>query len=113
MPLRIGKCSIKVQGKILVNLAGKNLPKIGARAKIRRDGQFKLIGEVVEVIGSTRNPWIVISVSKGFFNLVQYEEDVFTEDRSQRDKGKKRKKAKDACSGGISKRRGGFGGSVS
>lgn len=93
-PISIGKCSIKVQGKILVKLAGKNLPKIGARAKIKRNGQYKVIGEVIEVIGSTRNPWIVILPLKSSFKTVQHEENIFTEDRSQWEKGKKRKKVR-------------------
>ncbi|MFX0151819.1 MAG: hypothetical protein ACFFAJ_13610, partial [Candidatus Hodarchaeota archaeon] len=58
---RIGKCSIKVQGKILVQLEGKNLPKIGSEALIKRNNQFKVIGAVTEAIGSTQNPWIVVS----------------------------------------------------
>ncbi len=92
--IRIGKCSIKVQGKILVKLASKNLPKIGAHAKIKRNGQFKVIGEVIEVIGLTQNPWIVISAPKNCFNIVQQEEDVFTEDPSLEEKRKKRRKVR-------------------
>ncbi|UCG90516.1 MAG: hypothetical protein JSU57_01945 [Candidatus Heimdallarchaeota archaeon] len=93
-PIKIGKCSIKVQGKIIVKLAIKNLPKIGARAKIKRDGQFKVIGEVIEVIGSTRNPWVVISSPQSSFNMIQHEENIFTEERSQREKKKKKKRVR-------------------
>ncbi|UCE15111.1 MAG: hypothetical protein JSV04_07995 [Candidatus Heimdallarchaeota archaeon] len=89
----IGKCSIIVQGKILVNLEGKNLPKIGTYAKIRREGKFKEIGEVVEVIGSTRNPWIVISARKGSLRTIQHEETVYTEDYPKRERKKKGKKS--------------------
>lgn len=89
-PTRIGKCSIKVQGKILVKLEG-NLPKIGALAKIKKDNHFKVIGEVTEAIGSTRNPWIVISVKKNLFNSVQPKEDIFTGDSPQRDRKRKKK----------------------
>lgn len=93
-PIRIGRCSIKVQGKVIVKLMVENLPKIGANAKIKRNSNFKSVGEVIEVIGSTQNPWIVISAPKKYFNLIQLEEDVFTEDRSQFERGKKRKKVR-------------------
>ncbi|MFX0209767.1 MAG: hypothetical protein ACFFDT_27545, partial [Candidatus Hodarchaeota archaeon] len=93
-PIRVGKCSKKVQGKIIVKLAIKNLPKIGARAKIKRNGQFKAIGEVIEVIGSTQNPWIVISASPSSFNIVQNDENIFTEIRSQGEKKKKKKRVR-------------------
>ncbi|MFX1286177.1 MAG: hypothetical protein ACFFB5_21215 [Promethearchaeota archaeon] len=93
-PIRVGKCSKKVQGKIIVKLETKNLPKIGARVKIQRNGHFKTIGGVIEVIGSTRNPWIVISASPSSFNIVQYDENIFTEERSQREKKKKKRKVK-------------------
>ncbi|MFX0014545.1 MAG: hypothetical protein ACFFB2_05295 [Promethearchaeota archaeon] len=86
MPSKIGKCSIKIQGKILVELADKNLPKIGAHAKIKRNNHFRKIGEVLEVIGSTRNPWVVISTPKSSFNMVRYEECIFTEDHERRRK---------------------------
>ena len=89
---KIGKCLIKVQGKILVQLKGEKLPKIRSLAKVKRNGQFKKIGEVIEVIGSTRNPWIVISVPQKSFNMVQLEENIFTEERSLRKKGKEKKK---------------------
>lgn len=93
-PIKIGKCLIKVQGKILVQLEDENLPKIRSLANIQRNGQFKKIGEVVEVIGSTQKPWIVISAPQSSFNMVQLEEYIFTEDRSQRKKVKKRKKGR-------------------
>ncbi len=93
-PIKVGKCSKKVQGKIIVKLTVKNLPKIGSRAKIRRNGHFKAIGEVIEVIGSTRNPWIVISASPSSFNMVQYDDNIFTEERSQREKKKKKKRVR-------------------
>lgn len=93
-PIRIGRCSIKVQGKVIVKLTSNNLPKIGANAKIKRNSNFKSVGEVIEVIGSTQNPWIVISAPKKYFNLIQLEENVYTEDRSQFDKGKKIRKVR-------------------
>lgn len=89
-PTRIGKCSIKVQGKILVKLEG-NLPKIGAQAKIKRDRHFEVIGEVIEAIGSTRNPWIVISAKKSLFSAVQPKDDIFTGDPPQRARKRKKK----------------------
>lgn len=91
-PIKIGKCSIKTQGKILVQLEDEKLPKIRSLAKIRRKNQFKNIGEVIEVIGSTRKPWIVISVTQNLFDQVQLEEHIFTEERSQRKKKKDKKK---------------------
>ena len=89
-PTRIGNCSIKVQGKILVKLEG-NLPKIGSYAKIKRDNHFKVVGEVIEAIGSTRNPWIVISAKKDLFDVIQPKEDIFAEDPPQRDRKRKKK----------------------
>ena len=91
-PTKIGKCSIKTQGKILVQLEDEKLPKIKSIAKVKRKGNFKKIGEVIEVIGSTRRPWIVISASQNSFNLVQLEENIFTEERSQWRKKKGKKK---------------------
>jgi rRNA processing protein Gar1 len=91
-PIKIGKCSIKTQGKILVQLEDEKLPKIKSLAKVKRKGHFKKIGEVIEVIGSTRKPWIVISASQNSFNLVKLEENIFTEERFQRRKKKDKKK---------------------
>jgi rRNA processing protein Gar1 len=93
-PIKIGKCVIKIQGKIIVQLEGNKLPKIRSLAKVKRNGKFKKIGEVTEVIGTTRKPWIVISASQNLFNMVQLEENVFTEERSQRKKGNEKKKAR-------------------
>ncbi|MHA2223664.1 MAG: hypothetical protein ACXAC8_00420 [Candidatus Hodarchaeales archaeon] len=92
-PTRIGKCSIKVQGKILVKLEG-NQPKIGVRAIIKKNGKELVVGEVNEVIGSTRNPWIVISAQKGGFNLIQLEESVYTDDQPVQSKKRKKKKSR-------------------
>jgi rRNA processing protein Gar1 len=92
VPIKIGKCSIKTQGKILVQLEADKLPKIKSLAKVKRKGHFKKIGEVTEVIGSTRKPWIVISASQNSFNLVHLDENIFTEERSQRKKKKDKKK---------------------
>lgn len=92
VPTKIGKCSIKTQGKILVQLEDEKLPKIKSIAKVKRKTDFKKIGEVIEVIGSTRRPWIVISASQNSFNLVQLDENIFTEERSQWRKKKGKKK---------------------
>ncbi|UCG03601.1 MAG: hypothetical protein JSW11_06355 [Candidatus Heimdallarchaeota archaeon] len=93
-PIRIGKCSIKIQGKILVQLENEKLPKIRSLAKVKRNSQFKKIGEVIEVIGSTRKPWIVISAPQSSYKMVQLEEYIFTQERSQKKKGKEKKKAR-------------------
>jgi len=92
-PVKIGKCSIKTQGKILVQLEDEKLPKIRSLAKIKRKDRFIKVGKVIEVIGSTRKPWIVISAPQNMYNLVQLEENIFTEERSQ--KKIKRDKKKD------------------
>lgn len=91
--IEIGKCSIIVQGKVLVKLEGKNLPKIGTFAKVKRKGKFVKIGEVIEVIGSTRNPWIVILAKRSSFETIQHEETIFTENLPKQEKKKKRKKS--------------------
>ncbi|MFX0141993.1 MAG: hypothetical protein ACFFDN_50620 [Candidatus Hodarchaeota archaeon] len=75
-------------------MENEKLPKIKSLAKIKRDGQFKKIGEVIEVIGSTRNPWIVISAPQNSYKMVQFEENIFTQERSQKKKGKEKKKAR-------------------
>ena len=92
--MRIGNSSIKVQGKILVQLENNALPKIGSRAKIQREGSFMDIGEVIEVIGSTKKPWIVILAKKEKLDVLKEGESVFTEDPPQRDKGKKQRRWK-------------------
>jgi rRNA processing protein Gar1 len=95
-PRRIGKCSVKAQGKILVNLDGINLPKIGSKAFIYKNGKHKPIGEVMEAIGSTQNPWVVISAHKSAFNIVQENEDIFTQESSSTKKSRKFKKKRKA-----------------
>ena len=96
--MHIGKCTEKVQGKIIVRLNGINLPKIGSKAFIKKDGKEKTIGEVSEAIGSTQKPWIVISANKSGFNFVELNEEIFTKEIPQSRKSKKfrreRKKSK-------------------
>ena len=75
----IGKCSVKTQGKILIQLDGINLPRIGSKAFIKKDGKHKIIGEVIEAIGSTQGPWIVISVNKVSFQEIQINEEIFAQ----------------------------------
>ena len=93
-PTKIGKCSVKIQGKILVQLENEKLPRIRSIAKVKRNSQFKKIGEVIEVIGSTRKPWIVISAHQNLFEMIQLEENIFTEEKSQKRKGKEKKKVR-------------------
>jgi rRNA processing protein Gar1 len=90
----IGKCSIKVQGKILVQLEGKNLPKIGSEALIKQNNQFKVIGAITEAIGSTQNPWIVISPKKDELKVVQLNEVLYSCDHSKKNKRKRGKKGR-------------------
>ncbi len=87
--MKIGKCTIKTQGKVLVQLKGINLPKIGSKAFVSKDGKSKPLGEVVEAIGSTQSPWIVISANKKAFQHVQIDDEIFTQDKIKRKKSKK------------------------
>jgi rRNA processing protein Gar1 len=94
---RIGKCTVKTQGKIIAKLEGKNIPKLGSYSYINVDGKFKSIGEVVEAIGSTQNPWIVVSPDKGKFGIVNVDEILFTKEHPEKKKigkGKKRRRLK-------------------
>ncbi|MFX0051155.1 MAG: hypothetical protein ACFE8U_07675 [Candidatus Hermodarchaeota archaeon] len=91
---RIGKCSIKVQGKILVQLEGKNLPKIGSEALIKQNNQFKVIGAVTEAIGSTQNPWIVVSPKNDELKVVKLDEVLYSCDHSKKNKRKRGKKGR-------------------
>lgn len=96
-PVRLGICATKIQGKILVQLKEGNLPKIGTRTVIKRNGMFKEIGAIIEVIGSTRSPWIVIAVIKGMYQLIRPEDVVFTREgpvRKKTDRSKRRRKGK-------------------
>ena len=96
-PVRLGICAKKTQGKILVQLKEGQLPKIGTRTVIKRNGIFKEIGKILEVIGSTRNPWIVISVNQGMYQLVRSEDVIFSQESRVRKKtkwSKRRKKGK-------------------
>ena len=88
-PIRIGKCAVKTQGKFLVHLSGINLPKMGARALIKKDGKERYIGEVSEAIGSTQNPWIVISAKKSWFDRVAVNDIIYTQDVLRLKKSKK------------------------
>ena len=93
-PVRIGKCAVKAQGKILVHLNGINLPKIGARALIKADGKDRYIGEVSEAIGSTQSPWIVITAKKSTFDRVKVDEVIYTQDVLKLKKSKKFRRKK-------------------
>jgi len=88
-PIQIGKCAVKTQGKLMVHLSGINLPKIGARALIKKDGKERYIGEVSEAIGSTQSPWIVISAKKSVFDRVEVNEVIYTQDVLKLKKSKK------------------------
>jgi len=88
----IGKCSVKTQGKILIQLDGINLPRIGSKASIKKDGKHKIIGEVIEAIGSTQSPWVVISVNKLIFQEIQINEEIFAQQIPKTKKGQKVKR---------------------
>jgi rRNA processing protein Gar1 len=91
-PMRIGNSTIKAHSKLIVQLEGNKLPKIGSRAKIKRKDSFLDIGEVVEVIGTTKKPWIVILFKKENYNVLQEGESIFTEDRRKKEKKQRKKK---------------------
>ncbi|MHA2474567.1 MAG: hypothetical protein ACXAES_15200 [Promethearchaeota archaeon] len=93
-PIRIGKCAVKTQGKLLVHLSGINLPKIGARALIKKNGNEKYIGEVSEAIGSTQSPWIVISTKKAQFDKVAVNDVIYIQDVLKLKKSKKYRERK-------------------
>ena len=88
----IGKCSVKTQGKILIQLDGINLPKIGSKAFIKKNGKHKIIGEVIEAIGSTQSPWIVISANKLIIQEVQINEEIYAQQIPKTKKGQKAKR---------------------
>ncbi|WP_455464450.1 hypothetical protein [Candidatus Hodarchaeum mangrovi] len=79
-PVKIGTCLNKAQGKIIVQLEGPNLPKIGSYAQIKEKGQFITIGEITEAIGSTRSPWIVISPYKDRLKKVNEMEEIYSQE---------------------------------
>jgi rRNA processing protein Gar1 len=87
--MQIGKCTIKTQGKILVQLKGINLPKIGSKAFISKEGKSRQLGEVVEAIGSTQHPWIVISANKKAYEHIQVNDEIYTVEKIKRKKSKK------------------------
>ena len=87
--MRIGKCTVKTQGKVLVQLKGINLPKIGSKAYVDIEGKSKSLGDVVEAIGSTQSPWIVISASKAAYERVQINDEIVTHELKKRKKSKK------------------------
>ncbi|MHA1972232.1 MAG: hypothetical protein ACTSW1_04520 [Candidatus Hodarchaeales archaeon] len=91
-PSPIGSNSISSQGKIIVRLEGRNLPKIGANAQIKRHGKYQTIGRIVEAIASTRSPWIVIVLKKGKSSLVKEGEMIFASNEPSRRNKKKKKK---------------------
>ena len=87
--MKIGKCTIKTQGKILVQLNGINLPKMGSKAFVLREGKSRPFGEVVEAIGSTQNPWIVVAANKKGYEDIQLNELIYTQEKMKRKKSKK------------------------
>ena len=87
--MRIGKCTVKAQGKVLVQLKGINLPKIGSKAFVSKEGKSRPLGEVVEAIGSTMSPWIVISANKNAYHHIQIDDEIYTQDKIKRKKSKK------------------------
>lgn len=91
-PMRIGNSTIKAQRKLIVQLEGKKLPKIGSRAKIKRKDRFMDIGEVVEVIGTTKKPWIVILAKKEKLKTLKDGESIFTEESTKKEKRQHKRK---------------------
>lgn len=85
-PKRLGICAKKTQGKVLVQVKEGKLPKIGTRAVVRKNGVYKEIGEIIEVIGSTRSPWIVIAVKKEIYQLVKSDDVIYIGERPVRKK---------------------------
>ena len=63
--MKLGKMSTEVQGNILVKLEGINIPKMGSKAQIRINENYESFGKIVEAIGSTKEPWIVIKRGRG------------------------------------------------
>ena len=53
------------------------------------EGKEKYIGEVSEAIGSTQNPWIVITAKKNTFDKVEIDEVIYTQDVLRLKKSKK------------------------
>jgi rRNA processing protein Gar1 len=92
LPRRLGKCTAKTQGKIIVKLEGKNIPKLGSPSYINVDGKFKSIGEVVEAIGSTQKPWLIISPDKGKTDVVEVDEILFIKENPEKRKIRREKK---------------------
>ena len=87
--MQIGKCTVKTQGKVLVQLKGTHLPKIGSKAFVSKEGKSKPLGEVVEAIGSTQQPWIVISANKKAYEHIQINDEIYTVEKVKRRKSKK------------------------
>ena len=93
-PIIIGKSPILSQGKIIVQLIGESLPKIGSSVLIKQNKKFNRIGEILEVIGSTKKPWLVIAVAKNKIALLSEEETLFSAPKSDRPKQKKKPRYK-------------------
>lgn len=83
----IGRSPIITQGKIVVQLIGENLPKIGSSALIQEKGKYIKIGEIIEVIGSTKNPWLVISARKDKISHLNEETTLFSDPQYDKKKG--------------------------
>ncbi|MFX0150146.1 MAG: hypothetical protein ACFFAJ_05155, partial [Candidatus Hodarchaeota archaeon] len=56
--------------------------------------QFKVIGAVTEAIGSTQNPWIVVSPKKDESKVVKLDEVLYSCDHSKKNKRKRGKKGR-------------------
>jgi rRNA processing protein Gar1 len=93
-PLEIGKSTVATQNRIVVKLKDGKLPKIGSIAKIQKKKGFIDIGEVIEIIGSTKTPWAVIRMKKDQFDILKEDETIFTEEKPHRGKSKKKVRRK-------------------
>ncbi|MHA1214607.1 MAG: H/ACA ribonucleoprotein complex subunit GAR1 [Candidatus Hodarchaeales archaeon] len=92
IPSAIGRYSLSSQGKIIVRLEGKNLPKIGSQAQVKRHGRYQTIGRIVEAIGSTRAPWIVIVPKKKKMTEIGEGEMIFASNEPPKQNKRKKKK---------------------
>ncbi len=91
-PMRIGNSTIKAQNKLIVQLEGEKLPKIGSRVKIKRKDSFLDIGEVIEIIGTTKKPWVVVLAKKERLKILQEGESIFTSESPKKVKKQRKKR---------------------
>lgn len=92
--MKLGIVESETQGNIIVKLEGLNIPKMGSIAQVKINGNFESFGRIVEAIGSTREPWIVIKRKKGNRTKINKDSIIYSYSKLMKSRMRRRKRKK-------------------